>query len=75
MATAAIGTHRYRETPKRLKAVAMPANSVTTRPMLAMAKAAMAKAVIRSGNCSRMRAARPLPVCTDNRATISWTIT
>ena len=40
----------------------MPPNSVTIRPMLAMAKAVMAKAVRRRSNSSRMRAARPLPV-------------
>ncbi len=39
MATAAIGTERYRDTPNSSKAVAMPANSVTTRPTLATAKA------------------------------------
>ncbi len=50
----------------------MPANSVTTRPMLAMAKARTAKADSRRENCSRMRAARPLPVWAASRATISW---
>ena len=39
MATAAIGTEMYRDTPNSSKAVPMPANSVTTRPTLATAKA------------------------------------
>jgi hypothetical protein len=55
--------------------VAIPPNSVTIKPMLATAKAVTAKAVMRSGNSSRMRAASPLPVCTANRATISCTTT
>ena len=50
----------------------MPANSVTTRPTLATAKARTAKAERRSENCSRMSAARPLPVWAARRATISW---
>ena len=53
----------------------MPPNSVTISPTLAMAKAMMANAVRRRSNSSRMSAARPLPVWTDRRATISWTIT
>ena len=49
-------------TPKSPKAVAMPPNSVTMRPTLAMAKATMANTVRRSENSSRIKAARPLPV-------------
>ena len=52
----------------------MPPNSVTMSPRLAMAKAVMANAVSRRGNSSRMSAASPLPVYTDNRATISCTM-
>ena len=55
--------------------MAIPPNSVTISPMLAMAKAVTAKAVIRKGNSSRMRAASPFPVCTASRATISCTTT
>ena len=53
----------------------MPPNSVTIRPTLAMAKAVMANAVRRRSNSSLISAARPLPVCTARRATISWTTT
>jgi hypothetical protein len=55
--------------------VAIPPNSVTMSPMLAMAKAVMAKAVRRRGNSSRISAANPLPVYTARRATISCTTT
>ena len=53
----------------------MPANSVTTSPTLAMAKARTAKAESRRENCSRISAASPLPVWAARRATISWTQT
>ncbi len=59
MATAAMGTEMYRDTPKSSKAVPMPANSVTTSPTLAMAKARTAKAERRRENCSRISAASP----------------
>ena len=55
--------------------MAIPPNSVTMRPMLAMANAVTAKAVMRNGNSSRMSAASPLPVYTASRATISCTTT
>ena len=62
MATAAIGMMMYRLTPSSPKAAPMPANSDTTSPVLASSTQLSATAVCRRVNCSRMRAARPLPV-------------
>ena len=75
MATAAIGMITYRLTPSSSKAAPMPANSDTTRPVLASSTQNSATPVSRRLNCSRISAARPLPVCVPSRIAISWTST
>ena len=75
MATAAIGMMMKRLTPSSSKAAPMPANSDTTSPVLASSTQPSATPVIRRVNCSRMRAARPLPVCVPSRTAISCTST
>ena len=75
MATAAMGMMMYRLTPSSSKAAPMPANSDTTRPVLASSTQPSASPVIRSVNSSRISAARPLPVWVPSRTAISCTST
>ena len=75
MATAAIGMITYRLTCSNWKAAPMPANSDTTRPVLASSTQTSATPVCRRVNSSRISAASPLPVCVPSRTAISCTST
>ena len=63
-----------RGTPNSSVAAAMPTNSETVTPPLAISSASMTNAVQRTPKRSRIRSASPLPVTAPMRAHISWTI-
>ena len=65
------GTAAQEGTWARLNAAAMPENSAVVVPKFATSRASIANAVTLRLNCSRMSAARPLPVTAPMRAPIS----
>ncbi len=66
---------QYRLTPSSSNAAPIPANSLTTRPVLASSTQNRATPVRRRLNCSRISAAMPLPVKMPSRMAISCTMT
>ena len=73
MAIAATGTETPTGTLKRSMPEAIPANSESVTAKLETMAAAMATAEMRMPNCSRMSAAKPLPVAQAMRAAVSCT--
>ena len=71
VAMPAIGTLTCRGMPKSSMPEAMPANSESVTVKLEMMRASMATAETRTPNCSRMSAAKPLPVAQPMRAAVS----
>ena len=72
-AMAAMGTLTMAGTPKSCMPEAMPANSESVTVVLLTMRASMANALLRTPNCSRMSAAKPLPVTQPMRAAVSCT--
>ena len=67
------GTEMVLGTPKSASPLARPANSEMVTAVLAMSSAAMASALLRTPNFSRMSEAKPLPVTQPQRAAVSCT--
>ena len=67
------GTDTVLGTPNSARPLAMPANSEMVTAVLAISSAAMASALLRTPNFSRMSEAKPLPVTQPQRAAVSCT--
>ena len=73
MSSATSGTEMVLGTPNSARPLAMPANSEMVTDVLAISSAAMARALLRTPNFSRMSEAKPLPVTHPQRAAVSCT--
>ena len=67
------GTLAMMGTLKSCMPEAMPANSESVTAKFEMMRAIMARAEMRTPNCSRIKEAKPLPVAHPMRADVSWT--
>ena len=72
-AMAAMGTLMIVGTPNSCMPEAMPANSESVTAVFETISASIANALRRTPYCSRMRAAKPLPVTQPMRAAVSCT--